>query len=128
MAGHISSYISDMHVDGQLDTRLDWTSDWMDHGALDGLTAGWWNGPRPVALGDWTDYGGIGRTRWLEQQQYSDGLDQLHLCLQELSEEACNFLHISLETLYDENGDHLEDLIDCLLLGDGHLDELPAGA
>jgi hypothetical protein len=39
-------------TDGQLDERLDWTSEWMDHGALDGLTTGRWNGPRPVALGD----------------------------------------------------------------------------
>jgi hypothetical protein len=46
---------------------------------------------------------------------------------QELSEDACNFLHISLETLYDETGRHLEDLVDCLLLGDRHLDEPPAG-
>jgi hypothetical protein len=54
-------------TDGQLDARLDWTSDWVDRGALDGPTNGRMHGPRPVALGDWTDYGGVGRARWLEQ-------------------------------------------------------------
>ena len=104
-------------TDGQLDTQLDWTTDWIDRGALDGVTTGRLHGPRPIALGNWTDYGGIGRARWLEQQQYEDGLDQLRLCLRELSEDACHSRHISLDAVYDEHGDRMEYLIDCLLLG-----------
>jgi hypothetical protein len=125
-----ADYSDEVHArgwtDGHLDPRLDWTTDWMDHGALDGTTTGRLHGPRPIALGNWTDYNGVGRARWLEQQQYSDGLDQLCLCLRELSEDACTFRDTSLDALYDEHGDHLEDLIDCLRLGDGHLDAPPA--
>jgi hypothetical protein len=101
-------------TDGHLDPRLDWTTDWMDHGELDGTTTGRLHGPRPIALGNWTDYNGVGRARWLEQQQYSDGLEQLCLCLRELSDDACTFRDASLDDLYDQHGDHLEALIDYL--------------